>query len=330
MIRNGRGVEKSEADAVKWFRKAAERNYPAAHYHLGMAYAKGRGVDRSFPDAVKHMLSAANAKHVDAQYYLGLMYEEGYGVKRDGREAMRWYTAAASQGDPDAAVALARILRKQPGPEGKKKAFHYLGPAAKTCNTEAMFMLGRALVQGEGCERNEDVGRKWVLRAAEEGHGSAQCLMGQLSKDTEESKRWYKMAAEQGKTPDNVSIDADDATPSLADEDPVKERKREKYTSSSNLELADTSSTNAMVQHEVEVVDQDTGEAFSGGMLNGVRHGKGMVCYGNSGACFSGHWKNGRREGMGLMRWPDGSQQWCVYENGVLMGSRDVANTTAQ
>jgi hypothetical protein len=38
------------AEAVKWYRKAADQGSGEAHYHLGMCYAEGRGVA---PDEVE-------------------------------------------------------------------------------------------------------------------------------------------------------------------------------------------------------------------------------------------------------------------------------------
>ena len=38
---NGEDVTKDQAEAVKWWRKAAEQNPPDAQYNLGVCYAKG-------------------------------------------------------------------------------------------------------------------------------------------------------------------------------------------------------------------------------------------------------------------------------------------------
>jgi TPR repeat protein len=38
------GVVKNEAEAVKWWRKAAEQNYAPAQCSLGLCYAYGQGV----------------------------------------------------------------------------------------------------------------------------------------------------------------------------------------------------------------------------------------------------------------------------------------------
>ncbi len=37
---NGQGVTKDEAEAVKWYRKAAEQNHAMAQYNLGVCYCQ--------------------------------------------------------------------------------------------------------------------------------------------------------------------------------------------------------------------------------------------------------------------------------------------------
>jgi TPR repeat protein len=46
MYEKGQGVRQDYANAVKWYRKAAEQGYPKAQYDLGFMYANGRGVRR--------------------------------------------------------------------------------------------------------------------------------------------------------------------------------------------------------------------------------------------------------------------------------------------
>src|SRR4029453_4247327 len=47
------GVAKDEAEAVKWFRKAAEQNVADAQFSLGVCYANGRGVTKDDAESVK-------------------------------------------------------------------------------------------------------------------------------------------------------------------------------------------------------------------------------------------------------------------------------------
>ena len=44
MYDNGEGVPENDAEAVKWYRKAADQGYADAQSNLGLMYAKGEGV----------------------------------------------------------------------------------------------------------------------------------------------------------------------------------------------------------------------------------------------------------------------------------------------
>ena len=79
----GHGVPKDDAEAVKWFRKAADQGFAEAQHILGMMYAKGRGVPEDDAEAVKWYRKAADQGHARAQYMLGNMYANGEGVPQD-------------------------------------------------------------------------------------------------------------------------------------------------------------------------------------------------------------------------------------------------------
>ena len=51
----GQGVPQDYAEAVKWYRLAAEQNDAVAQYNLGAMYANGRGVPQDYVQA--HMWS---------------------------------------------------------------------------------------------------------------------------------------------------------------------------------------------------------------------------------------------------------------------------------
>ena len=69
-----KGVEFYEqsnyAEAVKWFRKAAEQGHADAQYHLGWCYRKGEGVPQDTAEAVKWWRKAARQGNFRAQYWL--------------------------------------------------------------------------------------------------------------------------------------------------------------------------------------------------------------------------------------------------------------------
>src|SRR6266496_825050 len=62
------GVEEDQAQAVKWYRKAADQRYAVAQYNLGVCYSRGEGVARDEAEAVKWYRKAAEQNCVYAQY----------------------------------------------------------------------------------------------------------------------------------------------------------------------------------------------------------------------------------------------------------------------
>ncbi len=60
------GVGKDYAEAVKWFRKAAEQNNAAAQDNLGQCYTAGEGVVQDYAEAVKWYQKAADQNYVPA------------------------------------------------------------------------------------------------------------------------------------------------------------------------------------------------------------------------------------------------------------------------
>jgi TPR repeat protein len=50
---DGHGVPQSTAEAVNWFRRAAEQDYTQAQHNLGAMYGSGQGVKRDYIQAYK-------------------------------------------------------------------------------------------------------------------------------------------------------------------------------------------------------------------------------------------------------------------------------------
>ena len=59
----------------------------------------GQGVPQDYAEAVKWYRLAAEQGYAAAQYNLGVMYDNGQGVPQDYAEAVKWYRLAAEQGD---------------------------------------------------------------------------------------------------------------------------------------------------------------------------------------------------------------------------------------
>jgi len=85
MYLNGEGVPESDAEAVKWYRKAARQGY------------------------------------ADAQSNPGFMYEKGRGVHVNDVRAYMWWSLVSAQGHKSAAASL-DIVREQMTPTQIAKA----------------------------------------------------------------------------------------------------------------------------------------------------------------------------------------------------------------
>ncbi len=92
---NGRGVAKDEAEAVRWYRKAAEQGLAMAQYNLGVAYPKATVFRRMKSDAVGWDHKAAEQGLAQAEFQLGLAYELGEGVPKNQAEAYFWLNLGA-------------------------------------------------------------------------------------------------------------------------------------------------------------------------------------------------------------------------------------------
>ena len=87
----GSGVSQDDAEAVAWYRLAAEQGHATAQYFLGVSYDNGDGVPQDHAEAVTWHRKAAEQGFDSSQYFLGVMYDNGDGVPQDDAEAVTWY-----------------------------------------------------------------------------------------------------------------------------------------------------------------------------------------------------------------------------------------------
>jgi hypothetical protein len=64
-------------------------------------YARGLGVPQDYAEAVRWYRLAADQGHASAQNNLGVMYATGEGVLQDYVQAHMWYNLAASRPDAE-------------------------------------------------------------------------------------------------------------------------------------------------------------------------------------------------------------------------------------
>jgi uncharacterized protein len=111
MYAMGQGVSQNQAEALKWFKKAAEKENAEAQFGIGVMYFKGQGVTQNYIEAMKWFKKAADHGHVRAQYNLGVIYYKGLSIPKNYIQAYMWWNVAALGGHPEAKKNLSVVAK---------------------------------------------------------------------------------------------------------------------------------------------------------------------------------------------------------------------------
>ncbi|MGO9021367.1 MAG: CHAT domain-containing protein [Syntrophobacteraceae bacterium] len=199
---SGKGAPEAEndAEALKWFRKAADQGNAEGQYWLGCMYFEGRGVPHDAAEAAKWFRKAAVQGQPDAEYILGTMFLLGNGVPEDDAEALKWLTKAAEQGEANAIRLLDLYLNERSYVEAlsemSKRAWRKM---ADQGNAEGQCGLGKMYAFKDDTEA-----LKWFRKAADQGNAEGQYWLGRMyfegrgvPKDDAEAAKWFRKAAVQ-------------------------------------------------------------------------------------------------------------------------------------
>ena len=100
------------AEAVKWYRLAADQGLSNAQLDLGNIYYYGKGVPQDYAEAVKWYRLAADQGELPAQFQLGIMCFLGKGVPHDIVHAYMWFKLGEANGDLGAAAFRAMVAER--------------------------------------------------------------------------------------------------------------------------------------------------------------------------------------------------------------------------
>ncbi len=108
----GAGAAKDPVEAVKWFRKSADQQYPPAQYAMGVCLYNGDGVQTNNAQAANWITKAAEQDHTAAQSTLANLMASKT-IPGTLVLAYKWALLAADNGDKDSqklAGELGQIL----------------------------------------------------------------------------------------------------------------------------------------------------------------------------------------------------------------------------
>jgi S1-C subfamily serine protease len=101
LFHKGNGVPVDEAEAVKWWMKAAEQGNITAQSLVGFACEHGKGIAQDYVEAFKWYKRAAQQGDLSSQSALGVLYMDGKGVPKNNIEAYKWLNLVVAQGAKD-------------------------------------------------------------------------------------------------------------------------------------------------------------------------------------------------------------------------------------
>lgn len=110
VYRAGIGIEKNLTEAENLLRRAADMGNEQAQVALGSQYMQGTdGLSKKPEEALFWFKKASEKGYPPAIYHMGAAYETGFGVNKNVDTAKGYYTKAAKSGLKDAEVALSRL-----------------------------------------------------------------------------------------------------------------------------------------------------------------------------------------------------------------------------
>ena len=206
MYASGQGVPQDYAEAVRWYRMAADQGEALAQFNLGAMYHSGHGISQNYAEALHWYRMAADQGNANAQWNLSVMYRRGQGVPQDDAEAVRWSRRAAERGHASAQSYLGLMYELGRGvKQDHIEAVHWYRLAADQGNGYAEYRLGLMYANGRGVSQDDVEAVRWCRLAAEQGLAEAQAFVGTaysygrgVSQNDAEAIRWFRMAADQG------------------------------------------------------------------------------------------------------------------------------------
>lgn len=144
------GTERDETEMVKWYRAAAEQGDPRGTGELGRCYLLGLGVPKDMDEAYRLCKIAAEKGYCIASTMLGARYKIGSGVPKDEVEAQKWFDKAAKQKAAEQFAEYHEYARCKPSPRAAK----------------AQLLIAGCYETGNGVQQNYEKAVEWYLKAA--------------------------------------------------------------------------------------------------------------------------------------------------------------------
>jgi len=180
----GMGVPVDMARAVHWYQLAAATGLPAAKVNLGVAFLRGFGVRSDPALAAQLFREAAAGRDGRGASYLGDFYFLGNGVPQNMAEAERWYHKGAKLHDPVSFFDLGLLYS---GSGGHARDLHRAAAWLRQSSAQgyvlAMHSLGLLLVNHPDLPQSPGEALSLIQEASRDGQWRASAVLAALERD---------------------------------------------------------------------------------------------------------------------------------------------------
>jgi len=170
LYKEGKGVPKNEETAVAYWLIAAQQGISQAQRIISKEYISGTYLKKDLESARLWMEKASKRGDPKAQYKLACYYLSGYGFYNP-QKAFEWALKAAEQGYPVAEYLIGGFYLNDIHIHTNYAISHqWFSIASKHGVVEATYELAIDYIEGRGINKNTDLGIKYLIQAADEGH----------------------------------------------------------------------------------------------------------------------------------------------------------------
>lgn len=210
---DGVGVNKDEAEAIKWYKKSADAGLAEGQFTLGLAYFDGKVDGKpNYPDAAKYFEWAADQGHLDASSTIGSWYAVGQGVPVNYEKAYKYLKFSLDRGivAPNAQFWFGYLNSKGLGVrEDQAVAFNWFKKAADQGHAIAASYVGHEYEHGEGVNKDGAQAIRYYYQSVIHGHNNAALNMAYYyhrERHFADAVTWFYVAESIGHTGNKSAI----------------------------------------------------------------------------------------------------------------------------
>ncbi|MEN3794332.1 tetratricopeptide repeat protein [Fulvimarina sp. MAC3] len=165
LLLSGTGIARDEQRALGLLKEAADAKLPLAEFNYAQLLVRTSPTS-GFADALPYFRSAADAGIADAQYAMSQLLATGRGTDKDEAEARLWLRRAAINGFSIAEIEYGIWLINGRGGQARpREGFSFLKSAALRGNPIAVNRVAHLYKDGLGTEPNREEAAKWAVIA---------------------------------------------------------------------------------------------------------------------------------------------------------------------